>query len=193
MKRKKILSLFLVFSIMASIFIMPNKVNAMTQAWEHRPITVYADQKLSDMEISQLKEAINAWNSTRFGTFFTYGGKKPSFVTSSYPNAIGVTKMPFYNSPETIDDIAQTTTTISNSTGRPTKATIAFNTNCTYTNNSTVSGEFYLKSVLMHELFHALGFSNDEHSLNPNSFFNAKYTGKTGFLESDLSLIDELY
>lgn len=32
----------------------------MTQAWEHRPITVYADQKLSDMEISQLKEAINA-------------------------------------------------------------------------------------------------------------------------------------
>ena len=89
---------------------------------------------------------------------------------------------------ESGDVLARTATP---SEGYVTKATIVINTNYTFNNGSTSSGQYYLKSVLMHELFHALGFK--EHSIFSNSFFYKEYTGITSFLSSDIEKIDTLY
>ena len=74
---KKFLSISLIVISLCSIFLFgfTTKVNAASLGWEKRPISVYASTKLSSMEVSQLKEAINAWNSTKFGTFLNIKDK----------------------------------------------------------------------------------------------------------------------
>ncbi len=94
--KKKILSLSLIVVItIITIFSFSGSANAMTNGWRSRPIPVYADNKLTTMELEQLKEAITSFNSTRFGTFFVYSGQKPTSQIILSNNCIGVTKAPF--------------------------------------------------------------------------------------------------
>lgn len=187
---KKFLSISLIIISLCSVFIFgfTSKVNAASLGWQNRPIPVYASTKLSSMEVSQLKEAINAWNSTKFGTFFEYKGQITESQIATLPYIIAVSKGAFSTGGNSSDTLARTSW---NKDGYVTKATILINTNYTFNNGSTSSGQYYLKSVLMHELFHALGFS--DHSIFSNSFFYDTYTGVTSFLQSDLEMIDRLY
>ncbi len=185
---KKFLSLTLIIVTLCSIFIFgfTPKVNAASLGWNSRPIPVYSSVKLSSMEVSQLKEAINAWNSTKFGTFFEYKGQITEAQVVSMPNIVAVSKMAFGTTLS--HSLART---IFPKNGYVTKATININTNHTFNDGATSSGGYYLKSVLMHELFHALGFA--DHSIFSNSFFSETYNGSTTFLRTDLEKIDTLY
>lgn len=158
------------------------------RGWQNRPITVYADLSLSSMERSQLQQAINTWNSTQFGTFFVYGGTIGNTALISGKGICGVTKAPFYSSSDT--RLASMLRTKDANTQFFTKFVITINTNYTFNNGSTVNGEYYLKSVLMHELGHGLGL---EHSPFSNSFMYSEYTGVTQFLSSDIETLDTLY
>lgn len=189
---KKFLSISLIVISLCSIFLFgfTTKVNAASLGWEKRPISVYASTKLSSMEVSQLKEAINAWNSTKFGTFFEYKGQITELQIATFPNIVAVSKGAFAPAEDgdPSDALARTSWP---KEGYVTKATIVINTNYTFNNGSTSSGEYYLKSVLMHELFHALGFK--EHSIFSNSFFYKAYNGRTTFLNTDLEKLSTLY
>lgn len=182
------LSFFILLLIVVFSFTFCTKVNAANLGWKNRPVSVYADTRLSSMEISQLKEAINAWNSTKFGTFFIYSGQKTEKQLIPMSGVVTVSKGAFSMNEGSVDALARTAF---NKNGYMEKATIILNTNYTFNNGATSSGEFYLKSVFMHELFHALGFP--EHSIYSNSFFYEKYNGSTKFLPTDLQLIDTLY
>ena len=186
---KKFLSISLIISLcIAFIFGFTSNVNAASSGWQSRPISVYASTKLSSMEVSQLKEAINAWNSTKFGTFFEYKGQITESQIATLPYIVAVSKGAFSTDGNSSDALARTTW---NKNGPVTKATILINTNYTFNNGSTSGGQYYLKSVLMHELFHALGF--EDHSVFSNSFFHDTYTGVTNFLQSDLEKLSRLY
>lgn len=189
MKNRKImLSFFILLLVITFSFTFCTKVNAANLGWKKLPVSVYADTRLSNMEISQLKEAINAWNSTKFGTFFIYSGEKTEKQLIPMSGVVTVSKGPLSLNGETVDSLARTAF---NRHGYMEKATMILNTNYTFNNGTTSSGEFYLKSVFMHELFHALGFL--DHSIYSNSFFYEKYNGSTKFLPTDLQLIDTLY
>lgn len=140
------------------------------------------------MEVSQLKEAIDAWNSNKYGNFFVYSGQKTEKQLINLTNCITVSKLAFGGNAGTVDTLVRT---VFDDSGYMKKATIVINTNYTFNNGTTSSGEYYLKSVLMHELFHALGFS--KHSIYSNSFFYDSYNGNTKFLKTDFQLIDSLY
>lgn len=191
--KSKIFTMLLVIAVLVTSFGFTSTVHAMTKPWSSRPIPVYADTNLSTVEKSQLKEAINAWNSTRFGTFFVYSGEKAYVDLVSTSNIIGVTKFAIPTTGNKVDDIANTRLTIYTDSRVPTKALITLNTNFSFNSGGATAGTYYLKSVFMHELFHAIGFENSEHSINTSSIFCSQYTGSTTFQNSDLTLIDELY
>lgn len=191
--KSKIFSMLLAIAVLVTSFGFTSTVHAMSKAWSSRPIPVYADTKLSATEKSQLREAINAWNSTRFGTFFVYNGEKSYVDLISTNNIIGVTKFAIPTTGNKADDIANTKLTIYDNSKVPLKALITLNTNFTFNSGGATAGTYYLKSVFMHELFHAIGFENSEHSINTSSIFCSQYTGSTTFQNSDLALIDELY
>jgi len=188
--KKKILSLLLILVItIIAVFSFTGSAHAMTNGWKSRPIPVYSDTKLSAMEVGQLKEAIASFNSTRFGTFFVYSGQKSTNQIVTSDNCICVTKAAFNSGSSANEDIARTMF----SAGYTHSAVITFNTNKTYNNGSTSSGEYYLKSVLMHELFHALGFEDKDHFYFTNNVFNYTYTGNATLTEEDLALLDKIY
>ncbi len=79
--KKKILSLSLIIVTLCTVFCFSftPKVEASTlygYGLAQRPLTIYAGSELSTSQINILKDAINAWNRTKFGTFFVYGGVK---------------------------------------------------------------------------------------------------------------------
>lgn len=191
--KSKIISMLLAVTVLMASLGFPSTVQAKTNAWSSRPIPVYADTQLSNTEKSQLREAINAWNSTRFGTFFVYSGEKSYVDIISTNNIIGVTKFAIPTTGNKSDDIANTRLSVYTNSNVPAKAIITLNTNFTFNSGGASSGTYYLKSVFMHELFHAIGFENSDHSINTSSVFCSQYTGSTTFQNSDLALIDELY
>ncbi len=189
----KRLILYLIFAIILLVFITILSLTAfcVNKPWSSRPISVYADTKLTDTEISQLKESIHSWNSTSYGTFFVYKGTIPTVALYSTSNIIGVTKVNFNVDNIVNDSLARTVSTIYNKNTR--HSIITLNTNYKFTNNSTSKGYYNLKSVLMHELFHTLGFSDKDHILDTNSIFYEGYTSNTAFSYKDLDLIGTLY
>lgn len=152
------------------------------EKWLSVPVRVYADASFSSTYISQLQQAITAWNSTRVGTVLTYAGtiNNPVLVT----NGIGVTKGPLASS----STIANTLTTCNGST--ITRAVVTLNSNLTFNNGSTSSGTYYLKSVFMHELGHALGLTDNSDS---SSIMCGTYTGGTSLSAGDINDLDSLY
>lgn len=185
---KKFLSILFIIAVLATTFCIPNNVYAsdyvdFNYGWSTRPITVYADMTFNSNEISQIKQAINTWNSTRFGTFFVYGGTMNRFSILSLPGICGITKDAFPNDSSTI------ASTLSTGNGTTiTKFVTTLNSNISFNN---ISGSpYYLKSVVMHELGHGLGLN---HSIFSNSFMYKYGNGITTFLESDLEKIDKLY
>lgn len=64
-----IISLFVVSSIPVSATTLYGYGFAL------KPITIYASNSLSLMEVQQLQDAINTWNNARVGKVLVYGGK----------------------------------------------------------------------------------------------------------------------
>lgn len=152
------------------------------EKWMSVPVRVYADASFSSTYIAQLQQAIATWNSTRVGTVLTYAGtiNNPVLVT----NGIGVTKGPLASS----STIANTLMTCNGST--ITRAVVTLNSNLTFNNGSTSSGTYYLKSVFMHELGHALGLTDNSDS---SSIMCGTYTGRTSLSAGDINDLDSLY
>ncbi len=189
MKIKRINTLFALLLIMfmtVSSSIPANAATLYGYGFASRPITVYASNSLSAMEVQQLQEAIVVWNSTRVGTVLQYGGK--TSLLSYYwlsDGKTGVIK----------SDIGGRSTGITSVKVNASKtniieADISLNTNVTYNNGSTISGEFYLKSVLIHELGHVLGLA---HSSDYSSVMYEAYTGRTALSPQDINDLDSLY
>ena len=186
---KKILSIsVIIIAVLAITFCIPTNVYAsdfvdINYGWSTRPVTVYADMTFNSNEISQIQQAINAWNSTRFGTFFVYGGTMNRFSILSLPGICGITKDAFPNGSNTI-----ASTIITGNGTTITKFVTPHNSNISF--NNTSGSQYYLKSVVMHELGHGLGL---DHSIFSNSFMYQYANGVTTFLQSDLEMIDRLY
>ncbi len=151
------------------------------EKWASVPVKVYADSSFNATYISQLQQAIAAWNSTRVGTVLTYAGtiRNPYMV-----NGIGVTKAPI----STAGTVGNTVLTYTGSTIN--KAVVTLNSNLTFNNGSTTSGTYYLKSVFMHELGHALGLDDNYDS---SSIMCGYYTGSTSLSSLDINDLDSLY
>ena len=149
-----------------------------------KPITIYATSNLNSTEVSQLKEAIAVWNSTRVGTVLVYGGQKnlsTMFWLSDGQNGVIKTAI--------ADNNTGVTSTKYNGTNII-EADIAINSNLTYNNGSTTGGTYYLKSVFVHELGHFLGLDDN---FDSSSVMYFSYTGRTALSASDINDLDSLY
>lgn len=151
-------------------------------AWNSRPVGVYADSSFNSTYISQLQQAISAWNSTRVGTVLSYRGTM--YNVYMVGTAIGVTSAPI--SPNTT--VANTVT--SNNGSNIIKSIVALNSNLSFNNGGTSSGTYYLKSVFMHELGHSLGLADND---DPSSIMYKYYTGNTSLSSGDINDLDSLY
>lgn len=151
------------------------------EKWSNVPVNVYADSSFDATYISQLQQAISAWNSTRVGTVLRYSGttRNPYMVSG-----IGVTKAPI----STAGVVGNTVQTCTGSTIN--KAVITLNSNLSFNNGATTSGTYYLKSVFMHELGHSLGL---DHNNDSSSIMCEYYTGMTTLSSSDIDDLDSLY
>ena len=151
------------------------------EKWSSVPVNVYADSSFDATYISQLQQAISAWNSTRVGTVLRYVGtiRNPYMV-----NGIGVTKAPI----STAGTVGNTVLTYTGSTIN--KAVVTLNSNLSFNNGATTSGTYYLKSVFMHELGHALGLDDNSDS---SSIMYRYYTGRTALSSGDINDLDSLY
>lgn len=149
--------------------------------WSSVPVNVYADSSFDATYISQLQQAISVWNSTRVGTVLRYAGTTPN---PYMVNGIGVTKAPI----STAGTVANTVTTYTGNTIN--KAVVTLNSNLSFNNGATTSGTYYLKSVFMHELGHALGLDDNSDS---SSIMCGYYTGITALSSGDINDLDSLY
>ncbi len=187
--RKKVLSSICAIVMLASMMAVPvSAAPTYGYGFASRPITVYADNSFNASEISQLREAISVWNSTRVGTVITYGGQRS--LNSFYWNSDGINgiiKASMGSSSLTsMTGVTSPKTNGSNIV----EADIAINKDLRYTNNATTSGVFYLKSVFIHELGHLLGLAdvNDQ-----SSVMHQSYTGRTALSSQDIDILDSLY
>lgn len=151
--------------------------------WASIPVKIYADSSFNATEISQLQQAISAWNSTKVGTVLTYAGTM--YNVNLVGGAIGVTKAPINPN----STIGLTVTSVSGNT-TIVKALITLNSNLTFNNGSTSTGTYYYKSVFMHELGHALGLADNDDS---SSIMCSYYTGRTTLSTLDINDLDSLY
>ncbi|MBQ8380171.1 MAG: matrixin family metalloprotease [Clostridia bacterium] len=188
--KKKLFFGVIILGIIISICSFTSKVEANTlygYGWKTLPIRIYAGSDLNANERSQLIEAINAWNSTRFGTFFEYAGVRSSHLIPVYTMRDGyntVSKAPI--------GINTGGTYLFGTTSEITEVNVVINSNYTYNYGGASVGDYYLKSVLMHELGHVLGL-NDEENPNIGSIMYKGYTGSTTITAYDLSDLDTLY
>ncbi len=208
--KKKILSLSLIIVTLCTIFgfTFSNNVNTTTESvshnllapgtptsldkeasartvsgkkWSSIPVRIYADASFDATYISQLQQAIFAWNNTRVGIVLTYAGTTPS---PYLVNGIGVTKAPISpNSTIANTVITSTGTTIN-------KAVVTLNSNLSFNNGATTVGTYNLKSVFMHEIGHALGLADNNDS---SSIMYGTYTGRTALSSMDINDLDSLY
>lgn len=174
--KKKILLLSLSIVTVISLFgfIFVPKVEAATTygfGLASRPLTIYAGGELSTSQINILKDAINSWNSTRFGTFFVYGGVKR-----------------VYNP---IKADGWSTVTIGNlDVGVGGQTRTVTNGYSIVEANSIINSNNYTKSTVMHELGHALGLDDNTDIGSVMCFVN--YNSVT-ITQSDLNDLDTLY
>lgn len=208
--KKKILSLSLIVVTLCTIFgfDFANNVNATTESvshnllapgmsnsldkegairivsgrkWASIPVKIYVDSSFNATYISQLQQAILAWNSTRVGVVLTYAGTTPSPIIV---NGIGETKAPISSN----STIANTVRTYNGTTIN--KAVITLNSNLSFNNGATTTGTYNLKSVFMHEIGHALGLADNNDS---SSIMCGTYTGRTALSSMDIDDLDSLY
>lgn len=188
--KKKFFYGLVTLGIIISIFCFATNVEANTlygYGWKKLPIKIYAGSDLNVNERAQLQEAINAWNSTRFGTFFEYGGVRSSHLIPVYTMRDG------YNTVSRAQiGIRTGAAYLFGTKSEITEANVLINSNHTYNCGGASVGDYYLKSVLMHELGHVLGL-NDEGEENKSSIMYGGYTGSTTITEYDLSDLDTLY
>ncbi len=103
--KKKVLSLSLIIIALCSIFtfsFMPKSEATLLvgYGWKKLPIKIYASSELNANERAQVQEAINSWNSTKFGTLFQYGGVRSASIIPLYTMADGyntISKLPLEN------------------------------------------------------------------------------------------------
>ena len=191
--KKKILSLTLITIIVSIIFSLgfATRVEATVSygyGIGNRPLKVYAASNFNSNEISQLKQAIDAWNSTKFGTFFVYGGTVPYWTIPNYNVSDGLTTVSKYP----LSGLATGGTLNFGIEGVSiTESNILINSNLSYNYGSPTSGDYYLKSVLMHELGHAVGL--DDNYDHTESIMYYAYTGSTNISNYDLADLETLY
>ena len=183
------------FSILAAITLLTLlifPVNAATTygyGFASKPITIYADNDFTPIEISQLKEAISIWNNTSVGQVLVYGGQRNlnSFYWMS-DGVNGIVKASMGSNPIT----SMTGTTSPKVNGANIiEADIAINKDLSYTNNSTTEGMFHVTRVYLHELGHVLGLDDVE---NDNTTVMCEYyTGITYLTTQDITFLDTLY
>lgn len=149
--------------------------------WASIPVKIYADSSFNATYVSQLQQAIFAWNNTRVGIVLTYAGTSPNPYLI---NGIGVTKTPITSN----STIANTTITSTGNTIN--KTVIALNSNLSFNDGAITAGTYNLKSVFMHEIGHALGLADNTDS---SSIMYKNYAGRTVLSSMDINDLDSLY